>query len=152
MPGRTTRTWLVIADGGRAKVMEADGRRGFRPVDDMTLAIDLPKSRDILADRPGRTFDSVGAGRHAKENPTDPHRQLKREFAGTVVGHLRKAMLAKRFDRLILVAPPAFLGDLREELPKDLENKVAGEVTSDLTNTPESDLPAHLRRILDNIA
>ena len=147
------RTWLLIADGSRAKVMEAvsDGS-GFRAVEDMTRAIDLPKSGDILADKPGRTFDSVGAGRHTKESPTDPRRHLKREFAGTVIGELRTAMLANRFDRLILVAPPAFLGDLREELPKDLKDKVAGDAASDLTNTPEQDLPAHLKDILDRVA
>jgi protein required for attachment to host cells len=150
MAGNATRTWLLVADGQRAKVFETEDRGAeFRNVGDMARTTDLPKSGDILADKPGRTFDSVGAGRHAKENPTDPRRQLKREFADTVVDALRKAMLAKRFDRLILVAPPAFMGDLRTELPKDLKDKVAHEVTSDLTNTPEQDLPSHLRDILD---
>ena len=55
-------------------------------------------------------------------------------------------MLAKRFDRLIL-GGTTFLGDLREELPKDLKGKVAGDVASDLTNTPEQDLPAHPRGV-----
>src|SRR5512145_1434287 len=101
MPRKGARTWLLIADGRRARVIETDDRGAeFRSVEDMARTTDLPKSRDILADKPGRTFDSVGSGRHAKENPTDPHRQLKREFALAVVGALRKAMLAKRFDRL----------------------------------------------------
>jgi len=153
MPTQTIRTWLLIADGSRAKVMVAEGDgAGFRTVEDMARSIDLPKSGELLADKPGRTFDSVGAGRHAKESPTDPRRHLKREFASTVIGELRRAMLAKRFDRLILVAPPAFLGDLREELPKDLKDKLAGDVASDLTNTPEQDLPAHLSDILERVA
>jgi protein required for attachment to host cells len=153
MPGKAKTTWLLIADGSRAKVMETNDRGAeFRSVEDMARSINLLKSRDILADKPGRTFDSVGTGRHAKENPADPHRQQKREFAGTVVAELRKAMLARRFDGLILVAPPAFMGDLREELPKDLKDKVVDEVTSDLTNTPEQALPAHLRKILDQAA
>ena len=152
MTAKMTRTWLLIADGRHAKVMETDGQGGFHSIDDMARSTELPMSRDILADRPGRTFDSLGAGRHAKENPTDPHRQLKREFAGTVVRALRKAMLAKRFERLILIAPPAFMGDLREELPKDLKDKIAGEATSDLTKTPEQELPAHLSHILDRAA
>jgi hypothetical protein len=42
----------------------------------------LPKSGDLLVVKPGRAFDSVGAGRYAKENPTDPHR--KRDFASGV--------------------------------------------------------------------
>jgi len=152
MPTKKTRTWLLVADGRTAKVFETDDGGGFEKVTDMALAIDLPKNRDILADKPGRTFDSVGAGRHAKENTADPRRELKREFAGTIVDALRQAMLAKRFDRLIVVAPPALMGDLREELPKDIEDKVAGEVTSDLTNTPERQLFAQLKDILDRAA
>jgi len=54
-------------------------------------------------------------------------------------------MLAERFDRLVLVAPPAFLGDLRQELTKELKAKVADEITLDLTNTPEQQLKAYLK-------
>jgi protein required for attachment to host cells len=129
--------------------MEIEGvSRDFRNVEDMARSIDLPKSAEILADKPGRTFDSVGTGRHAKESPTDPRRHLKRQFARTVIEQVRQAMLARRFDRLILIAAPAFLGDLRQALPQDLKDKVAGEVASDLTNVPQRDLSAQLRRIL----
>ena len=149
MPTDKTRTWVLIADGSRAKVLEAVGPgTGFQDVADMTLSTDLPKSRDVLADKPGRTFNSVGAGRHAKENTSDPHRELKREFAGRVVAELRGAMLARRFDRLVLVAPPAFMGDLRAELPKDVKDKVADEITSDLTNTPKEELHSQLEEML----
>jgi protein required for attachment to host cells len=145
---RTTgaRTWFVIADGSRARVFENAGvHEDPREIADMELSIELPKSGELLADKPGRTFDSVGAGRHAKENPTDPHRHRKRDFAGKVVDQLRRAMLAERFDRLVLVAPPAFLGDLRQKLPKDLKAKVADEITLDLTNTPEQQLNTYLK-------
>jgi protein required for attachment to host cells len=50
------------------------------------------------------------------------------------------------------VAPPAFLGDLRAELPNDLKDKVADEVASDLTNTPEQELPTRLSDILGRAA
>jgi hypothetical protein len=33
-----------------------------------------------------------------------------------------------------------------------LKDKVAGEVTSDLTNTPEQELPAHLNGIVNRAA
>jgi protein required for attachment to host cells len=137
------RTWLLIADGSRAKVFESSGaHEALNEIDDMAVAIDLPKSGDLLADRPGRTFDSVGAACHAKENPTDPPR---RNFAGKVVDELRRAMLAKRFDWLILVAPPGSLGDLRQELPKGLKDKLVDEITSDLTNMPQQQLQTHLK-------
>src|SRR5262245_7837938 len=97
-----------------------------------------------------KVFESAGARKvvHELENPTDPHRQLKRNFAKKVVAELRRAMLAHKFDRLFLIAPPAFLGDLRDELPKDLKDKVAGEIASDLTNMPQQQLHARLQEIL----
>ena len=149
MPSEKKITWLLVADARHAKVFESTGpRKGVHELEDMELTVDLPKSRELLADKPGRTFDSVGAGRHAKENPTDPHRQLKRDFARRVVAELRLAMLANKFDRLILVAPPAFLGDLRDELPKGLKDKIAGEVASDLANMPQQQLHARLQEIV----
>ena len=66
---------------------------------------------------------------------------------GCGAGRLTQA-LAKRFDRLILVAPPGFLGDLREELPKGLKDKLVDEITSDLTNMPQQRLQTHLKNIL----
>lgn len=114
-----TRTWLLIADASRAEVFENAGDRdAFAEIEDLSLSTELPMTRELLEDKPGRTFESVGSGRHAKEEPTDPRRRLKREFAGTVIDALRDAMLARRFDRLVLIAPPAFLGDLRAKLPK----------------------------------
>jgi protein required for attachment to host cells len=149
MPSEKKITWLLVEDASRAKIFESAGvRKIVHELDDMQLVVDLPKSRELLADRPGRTFDSVGGGRHAKENPTDPHRQLKRDFAKKVVAELRRAMLAHKFDRLFLVAPPAFLGDLRDELPKDLKDKVVGEIALGLTNMPQQQLHGRLQEIL----
>jgi len=149
MPTERRITWLLVADASRAKVFESSGaRKAVHALDDMTRVEDLPKSGELFADRPGRTFDSVGGGRHAKQNPTDPHRQRKREFAKTVIAELRRAMLSNRFDRLILVAPPAFLGDLRDALPKDLRDKVADEIASDLTNMPQQELQTRLEAML----
>jgi hypothetical protein len=39
---------------------------------------------------------------------------------------------------IILVGPRGFLGDLREVMPKDLKDKAAEEIPSDLTNRPEA--------------
>ena len=45
------RTWVLIADGSRAKVLETVGPgSGFQDVADMTRSTDRPKSRDILKD------------------------------------------------------------------------------------------------------
>jgi hypothetical protein len=47
--------------------------------------------------------------------------------------YLDKARIAQRFDRLVLVAPPKFLGALRKELHKEVEKLVADELPKDLS-------------------
>jgi protein required for attachment to host cells len=141
------RTWVLIADGGHAKVFQSEGRGSeLAPVEGMVFAADLPANRDILTDRPGRAFESQGRARHAKENPSDPHRELKRAFAKKLAGILEAGLVEKRFDRLVVVAPPATLGDLRDALPKRVHGKVVAE--HDLVKTPHGELAGHLEDLL----
>jgi protein required for attachment to host cells len=143
------RTWVLIADGGHAKVFESEGPgTDLAPVQGMVFSVDLPANRDILTDRPGRGFESHGPGRHAMENRSDPHRALKREFAKKLGGILETKLAEKSFDRLVLVAPPPALGDLRDVLPKTVLTKVTAELAQDLVKTPHSELPRHLEGVL----
>ena len=143
------RTWVLVADGGYAKVFQSEGRNSeLVPVEGMIFSADLPANRDILTDRPGRVFESQGRARHAKENPSDPHRELKRAFARTLAGILETGLVEKRFDRLVVVAPPVTLGDLRDALPKSVQSKVVAELAQDLVKTPHSQLAGHLEEVL----
>ncbi len=139
------RTWVLVADAERAEVYETSGPgTGLAAVEGMAFAEDTAPSRELGRDRPARTFDSVGAGRHAVEPRLDPHREQKREFARHVVAALETARARRAFDRLVLVAPPAFLGDLRQALPAALAATVASEIAKDLTRTPRAELPGRL--------
>ena len=145
MPRKTIRTWVVIADAARARVFETRGRgTGLTAVEDMTLDAELAPSREIGTDRPGRSFESVGSTRHAMEGSSDPHRERKRQFARRIVDAVEARQTARSFDRLVLVAPPVTMGDLRAALPAKVKAAVAAELVADLTNTPTSELPAHL--------
>lgn len=142
------RTWVVIADGHETKVLESHGSHiDLEPVADMAMTVDLPPNHEIQDDRPGRSFESSCPTRHAMESRADPHRELKREFARTVAERLDLALRGHRFDRLVIVAPPATLGDLRRALSKQLEKKVTAELTKDLVHVPHHDLPAHLASV-----
>jgi protein required for attachment to host cells len=139
------RTWVVIADAARARVFETRGRgTGLTPVADMALDADLAPSREIGTDRPGRTFESVGSTRHAMQSPSDPHREQKRQFARRIAEAVEARQATKSFDRLVLVAPPVTMGDLRAALPAKVKAAVTAELVADLTNTPLSELPEHL--------
>lgn len=147
---KPVRCWVLVADAGRARVLEMKGNRldTLAPVGGLEFEAELPPSREIGSDRPGRGFESVGHTRHAKESPSDPHRELKRRFAERLARMLHEQHTAKRFDRLVIVAPPATLGDLRAGLSDPLKSVVTNELAADLTKVPIEELPSHLQDII----
>jgi protein required for attachment to host cells len=143
------RTWVLVADGGHAKVFEAQGHGAELALTEvLALSADLPPSHELSSDRPGRDYESQGHARHAIESRSDPHRELKRQFAKRVADTLESKLAEKRFDHLVIVAPPPALGDLRGALAKDVRAKVTAELAHDLVKTPHSELPRHLQEVL----
>ncbi len=143
-------TWVLIADGARARVLAQE-----KPFEQLRPAFEQEEftgsraqTKDIVSDRPGRSFDSGGQGRHAMEPPTDPQRYAKFAFARELAARLEEAAHAGRFARLVLVAAPKTLGDLRELLPDPVRTKVVAEIDKDLTRVPLRDLPGHLDTVL----
>lgn len=142
---KPARTWILIADGAHARVLEAVGKGApLAEVPAMRRVVELSPSHDLGDDRPGRTHESVGATRHAMEPTSDPHREQKRRFAQDLAETLGRELAAGRYDRLVVVAPPVTLGDLRAALPAQVGKVVAGEVAKDLTKIPDHDIARHL--------
>lgn len=144
---KPTTTWIVIADGARARIMQNNGPgKGVEPVKDLVFEGDHSPSIDIQADKPGRSFDSVGNARHAMTPTSDAHDELKAKFVKQIASALEDRLDA--YNRLILVAPPKALGLLRKSLPAPVVNKVKGELGKDLTQLPNAELPPHLDGLL----
>jgi len=136
-------TWIAVADGSRSKVFRVAGR-GRLKLESETV-VPHPPSREINADRPGRTFDSTGQGRHAKEPPTDPHDKAEADFLHGLARQLGAAHERKAFDRLVVVAPPRALGILRDAYPKQLAKAVTREIAHDLTGFEAPALEDYLK-------
>ena len=142
-------TWILLADGTQARIACNNGPgRGVKPVFEETLhGRNLP-GREINSDRPGRTFDSHGKGRHAMEPPTDPRENEKQHFIRDLAALLDKEAKRGRYDRLVLVAPPKALGYLRDALSDQVRGRITGEINKDLVHLPIQDLPRHLGKVL----
>lgn len=126
-------TWVLVADGEKARFfMNLGPGRGLvdAPVEDQVH--ENPPSHEQGTERPGRVHDRLGAHSHAMENPVDWHRFEKAKFAQEMAALLDRAADAGEFERLILIAPPKTLGDLRGALGKAAD-KVIGELDKDLT-------------------
>ena len=61
---------------------------------------------------------------------------------------LDQRLADKAFDRLVIVAPPVALGDLRAGAVRAREAALYAELGKDLTKTPAAELPEHLAAVL----
>jgi len=146
---KPTHTWILIADGARARILQNDGPgKGLHEVPGGAFHGDHAATHDIMSDRTGRSYSSVGPGRSAIEAHSDPHRELKKTFARQLADALADGLQRKAYDRLVIVAAPSALGDLRAALSDQVRAKVTGELAKDLTKTPDGDVAEHLRDVL----
>ena len=146
---KPTRTWILIADGAFARILLNEGPgRGVHHLPEFDFSVSHELDGEINADRPGRTFDRLGPGRHAKETASSPHRLRKASFAKQLVAVLNTNLANSAYDRLVIVAPPKTLGDLRREMPKQVVNCVRGEIAKDLTHMPDCEIAGQLGSVL----
>lgn len=140
-------TWILIADGARARIVDYKGpTQGFTQVPGLEFTGDHSATHDLVSDQQGRSFSSHGPGRSAMEPHSDPHRLLKTKFANQLADVLAREV--DRYDRLVVVAAPVTLGDLRSALSDKVRAKIVGEVVQDLTKTPNGDLARHLDGVM----
>jgi protein required for attachment to host cells len=146
---------VVVADEGEARFYDAV--RHDTRLSEVGRVLN-PKARlhdrDLKSDRPGRVFASAttGTGRrgavahHAVGGESRPRKHEAQLFARQIVHELELARNEGRFERIVLMAGPAFLGLLRQALPKALRALVAAEVPKDLLHQDDKAVLAHLPR------
>ncbi len=141
--------WITVADGARARFFRSNaGGTHIEPALNMELVADRRPSRDIDADRPGRTKDRMAHGRHALEPSTDAHEHARQAFAHEVIELLEKHRTQNDFDELVIIAPPKMLGYLRDAMPEPLKKLVRREVDKDLTRLSIHELRQRLAEFL----
>lgn len=137
---------VLVADGRKLLFLrnEGDAVQMKLEVEKAEMRIN-PANRDQATDAPGRTFSGVGDGRSAYQE-TDFHLLGKRRFAEAAAALLERGALAGDYESLIVIAPPATLGELRRHYHPEVERRITGELAKDLTGHP---LPDIERALLD---
>jgi protein required for attachment to host cells len=141
--------WYVVADGGRARILQKRGRQGnrqeaFDTCQELVSANLHRQTHDLGTERPGKVRESATSARHAAQPRQDLHEADKQSFVHEVASVLNEASQRDEFDGLVLVAPAHALGDLRQALDAATRRKIMSELQKDLTNVPNGDLAAHL--------
>lgn len=140
-----SKKWIIVAEQSRARLFLMDGPtaalqelRVFTHPEGRAAPHDLQTDRDAQVVR-GRHRES-----HAIEAHVDPKRQEAVAFAKEIVTVLEKGRLEGAYEALILVAPPEFLGVLRESLREPLKKLVVNSLDKNLVQLSGADIREHV--------
>lgn len=134
-------TWVVITNGSAVRILQLRGSKELEEVADWQHPESRMSGQELLEDRPGRVFESGNnQQRHSYESHTGSREQEKQRFAQEISHYLEKAFREHLFQRLYLVASPAFLGYLKADLPKSIASSVVAEIDKDYTHLSNEQL------------
>ncbi len=145
MPLERKTIWLLVADSAKARLFEVDRReRALELLDEWQDDVASGRNQDINADRPGRTFDSAGHGRHAMEPPSSPKGVAKARFVAMLMDNLAASAKQQAFDELHVIAAPRTLGEIRDLIDPAVKARLVGEEAKDLTQLTRPELEKQL--------
>ena len=128
--------WVVVADGEKALFLRNQGDALFPNLEVIReMKEENPPTLEQGTDRPGRYHDGPNAQRSAVED-TDWHRAQKERFADEIAQRLYKSAHRGDFEKVVIVAPPLVLGELRRKMHKEVTDRVVAEIPKTLTGHP----------------
>ena len=109
---------IVVADQSKARFFTVDSPEGeLQEIHALEHDVARQKGSALASDRPGRSFDSGGQGRHTMvKEKSDPRQQAIAAFAKRIAEDLYKGKHGGAYREFAIVAAPRFLGVLRSAL------------------------------------
>ncbi len=138
-------TRVIVADISRARFFNLTSRiEPMLELDGLTHAEGRMRGQDEVSDRQGGIAGGHGEGDHTFEAPTDLKHHEAEVFARQIADRLEQGRVGHEFDKLVLVAPPAFLGALRHALNSHLQNLVDHSLDKNLVAADEAAIREHI--------
>lgn len=143
------KTWIVVSDSARARIFAASStgngqEKRLEKIQERVHASSRSHERELASDARGRAFDSEGPGRHAMSEKVSPKEHEAWKLCKELADEIERSRAKGEFDRLVLVAAPAFLGELRKKLSEPTRRCVVKEVDKDLAGMSPADISRHV--------
>ena len=141
--------WIVIADAARARIFSTSGwRKPLHLEQAMENPLGRAKPQDIVTDDPGRRSNGTKSGQRSTWAPANPPDVVEeRRFAHRLGELLQTALARRQYESLAILAPPQFLGFMREAVGPQVRKHLARSIAKDLTVVNERDLPTRLGQV-----
>ena len=140
--------WILVCDAGRARLFQMEQADRLQLLEELEHPASRARIRDLMADANGRKPNGQPGHRNNHRPGAAPDTDAKEveamKFAQELAERLDKGRVEHRFDRLVLVAPPHFLGLLKATLDNQVQKLLAHTVDKDLTSIQARELPQRL--------
>lgn len=143
--------WIVTANAGVARIFSQTGNGNLEGIHDMGNEDAQLVASDIESDQIGqraasKSKHSVGAptqpsGYQPHQSPEEHRTEL---FAREIINYLLRGHDDQKFQKLILISSPEFLGQLRKLLDARLAALVTLEINKDYTHIKIAELRKHI--------
>lgn len=126
-------TFVVVADGRKMLFFRNEGDADYPQLElERKRKQENPSNREQKSDEAGRSFAS-GAARRSKMQETDFHQLEEDRFAAQTADLLYERAHSGDYEKLLIVAPPRTLGELRKNYHQEVSDRLIGEIDKDLT-------------------
>ena len=136
---KPTRTWIVIADGSGARILQVDGDGRIY------LEQAVINGRHLMS-TDGLT--QMAPPQQAQMERPGAAKVLENLFASQLAAILAAQLRNGAFDRLVLIAPCTMLEKLAKMIHPDVRGTVIFESDKDLTNVPGHEIVRSIREVV----
>jgi protein required for attachment to host cells len=127
-------TWLVVADNSKARIFTVSSQMGpIEEIESIVHAEARLHEQKMTSDLPGRGNSKGGAG-HSYQDEVSPKDQENINFAKQIANNLDSARKSGKFKQVMLVAAPAFLGNLRNQMTAQTQKITCFELAKNMSH------------------
>jgi protein required for attachment to host cells len=139
-------TWVVVADGSRARIYTWEGGpQTPLLVQELESSMARIHSHDLGSTKPHGIFEL-----NQPQSKVDLHKKEEERFSQEIAALLNRGVEDHVIHSIILIAPPKFLSFLRQGIDKNTSQCLVKEIHKDLTHMHEHHLKEYLWGSFEN--
>jgi protein required for attachment to host cells len=142
-------TWILVAHRSGAQVYEKRNKKELNLLQEIPYTEGRLKDSELATDRPGRSLERMGHGRHAvgddrQKRATAAETETMR-FIRELAAILDDGRAQRRYTKLVLVAEPRFLGELRAAVSPETNSMISTTQGKDLALMDQQAIKKYLQ-------
>ncbi|GKT12420.1 MAG: hypothetical protein ISEC1_P1398 [Thiomicrorhabdus sp.] len=137
--------WILIADSSRARIFTAENSiANLVEIETMNHSEGRLNEQDLESDASGHANGTMGVGSHSYTEETSARSHEEINFAKRVAQHLCKELNLNKFENLLVIAAPSFLGDLRSACSNQLQKHISFSLNKNVVTLSPTEIRGYL--------